>query len=437
MRLPMANTLLKIRVLQRKLYLRSKQQPKQRFYSLYDKLQREDILREAYGRCKANKGGAGVDGVTFASLEKEGALTKLINQIKQQLKQGNYRPLAVKRVEIPKGKGKTRRLGIPSIIDRVVQMACTMLMQPIFEPHLYKHSYGYRPKRNAQQAIKVIESQIKQGKCHVLDADLSGYFDTIPHDSLMEKVSRRISDRSFLTLLKGFIQAPISIETGGGKRRIEANSRGTPQGAGCSPLLANIYLNDFCLKLDAHTPCEIVSYADDFVVLHKTAFTVKQLTWIEEQLEREGLTLNSQKTQCVNMSKEGSEFDFLGVNFKRVKGFYRGKCYIKLQPSKKSQEKLKNTLRDIVKHRTSSTLEVLVSRVNRVLIGWKSYFGQIGYPRQVFFKMDWFLVGRFYRWSRSRSQRRSLYLSRDTWSKLHKAGLVFLQPVQAKAVRRG
>lgn len=430
----MANTPQKIRMLQRKLYLRSKQQPKQRFYSLYDKLQREDILREAYVRCKANKGKAGVDGVTFASLEEEGAITGLISQIQQQLKQRSYQPLAVKRVDIPKGKGQTRKLGIPSIIDRVVQMACTMLMQPIFEPHLHSHSYGYRPKRNAHQAIRVIERQLTQGYCHVLDADLSGYFDTIPHDSLMEKVSRRISDRSFLTLLKGFIKAPISIETAGGKRRIEANDRGTPQGGVCSPLLANIYLNDFCLKLHNNTPCHIVSYADDFVILHTRPFTPKQLTWIEKLLGDEGLTLNSEKTHCVNMSAEGSEFDFLGFNFKRVKGYYRGSCYIKLQPSKKSQEKLKNTLRDIVKHRTSQTLEVLIARVDRVLIGWRNYFGKIGYPRQVFFKMDWFLVARFYRWSRSRSQRRSLYLSRDTWDKLRKAGLVFLQPVKVKAL---
>ena len=430
----MANTPIQIRILQRKLYLRSKQQPEQRFYSLYDKLQRDDILWEAYQRCKANKGGAGVDGITFDSLAKDDEIYKLLSEIKQQLKQGDYRPLAVKRVEIPKENGKTRSLGIPCIADRIVQMACTMVMQPIFEPHLHIHSYGYRPKRNAQQAIKIINMNLKQGYVHVLDADLSGYFDNIPHDRLMSKVSRRISDRSFLNLLKRFIKAPVSIKTDNGKSLLEANKKGTPQGGVCSPLLANIYLNDFCLKLHHQTPCEIVSYADDFVVLHKQAFNPKQLSWISDELTKEGLTLNSEKTHCVDMSKVGSEFDFLGFNFKRVKGYYRRSCYIKIQPSKKSQKKLKNTLRELVKHRTLLTIDVLISRVNRVLSGWKNYFGKVGYPRQVFFKMDWFLVARFYRWSKSRSQRRSLYLSRDAWDKLRKAGLVFLQPVKIKIV---
>jgi group II intron reverse transcriptase/maturase len=430
----MASTPITIRRLQRKLYSRSKQEPGQRFYSLYDKLQRDDILEEAYARCKANKGGAGVDGVTFDMLERGDARQQLLADIKQRLQQGNYQPQPVMRVEIPKDNGKIRRLGVPVIADRIVQMAMTLVMQPIFEPHLHSHSYGYRPKRNAQQAIRWVDMSLKQGYRHVLDADLSGYFDSIPHAPLMQKVSRRISDNTFLGLLRRFIKAPISIPTEKGKQRLIANHIGTPQGGSCSPLLALIYLNDFCLKIHHKTPCRIVTYADDFVVLHKQPFTNKQLAWLTQQLAKEGLTLNPEKTHCVDMGQRGSEFDFLGYQLKRVKGYYRGTSYIKVQPSKKSQEKLKNTLRDIVKHRTSHTLDVLVERVNRVLRGWKNYFGQIGYPRQVFFKMDWFLVARFYRWSRSRSQRRSLYLSRDTWDKLRKAGLEYLQPVRVKTL---
>ena len=426
-------------MLQRKLYLCSKYKPEQRFYSLYDKLCREDILWEAYYNCKANKGGAGVDGMTFDILTQGNKSQQLIEEIKQQLKDKVYKAQPVKRVEIPKDNGKTRCLGIPTIRDRIVQMAMSIVMQPIFEPHLHGHSYGYRPKRSAAQAVQVIESSLKQGYQHVLDADLSGYFDNIPHKRLMEKVERKISDQSFLNLLNSFIKAPHSVATSNGRRKIVANKAGigTPQGGVVSPLLANIYLNDFCLKIHERTPCRIVTYADDFVILHKEAFNQRQLDWITIQLSKEGLTLNQNKTHCVNMSAIGNEFDFLGFNFKLVNGFYRGSLYYKIQPSKKSQKKLKDKLRDIVKHRTSQSLDILIIRVNRILRGWKNYFNKVGYPRQVFFKMDWFLVARFYRWSRNRSQRRSLYLSQNATDKLRKAGLAFLQPVKAKVMRRG
>jgi len=433
----MATTLAGVRCLQRKLYSRSKQRPEEKFYSLYDKLYRPDILHEAYARCRANKGGAGLDGQTFEQIERgEGGITGLITGLAEELKDKSYRPGPIKRVMISEGEGKERPLGIASIRDRVVQMACNIIMQPIYDPDLHGESYGYRPKRSAQQAVKKIESYLKKGYTQVLDADLSGYFDSIPREELLGKVSRKISDESLMKLLKQMLKAPIAHVGNNGKIRIIANDAGigTPQGSCLSPLLANIYLNDFCKVIEEKTPCRIITYADDFVILSKQTYTAEQLEWVEHRLKREGLTLNKDKTHCVDMSEKGQEFDFLGFNFKRVRGFYGKSTYIKIAPSKKSQKKFKDAIREIVKHRTSATLEVLVARVNRVTRGWKNYFGEVGYPRKIFFQLDWFVVARFYRWSRNRSQRKSRYLAQDAWRKLRAAGLVYLQPVATKSV---
>ena len=433
----MATTLVKVRCLQRKLYSRSKQRPEEKFYSLYDKLYRPDILHEAYARCRANKGCAGLDGQTFEQIERgQGGMAGLITNLAKDLKDKSYKPGPIKRVMISKGEGKERPLGIASIRDRVVQMACNIIMQPIYDPHLHRESYGYRPKRSAQQAVKKIESYLKTGYTQVLDADLSGYFDSIPREVLLEKVARRISDESLMKLLKQMLKAPIAHVERNGKIKVVANDIGigTPQGSCLSPLLANIYLNDFCKLIEEKTPCRIITYADDFVILSKQAYTAEQLEWVERRLQREGLTLNKDKTHCVDMSEEGQEFDFLGFNFKRVRSFYGKSTYIEIAPSKKSQKKFKEAIREIVKHRTSATLDVLVARVNRITRGWKNYFGKVGHPRKIFFKLDWFVVARFYRWSRNRSQRKSRYLAQDAWRKLRVAGLVYLQPVATKSM---
>lgn len=378
-----------------------------------------------------------MDGQTFEQIERgEGGITGLITGLAEELRDKSYRPGPIKRVMIREGKGKERPLGIASIRDRVVQMACNIIMQPIYDPDLHGESYGYRPKRNAHQAVKKIESYLKKGYTQVLDADLSGYFDSIPREELLVKVSRKISDESLMKLLKQMLKAPIAHVGNNGKTRIIANDTGigTPQGSCLSPLLANIYLNDFCKVIEEKTPCRIITYADDFVILNKQTYTGAQLEWVERRLKRDGLTLNKDKTHCVDMSEMGHEFDFLGFNFKRVRGYYGKSTYIKIAPSKKSQKKFKEAIREIVKHRTSATLEVLVARVNRVTRGWKNYFGEVGYPRKIFFQLDWFVVARFYRWSRNRSQRKSRYLAQDAWRKLRAAGLVYLQPVATKSV---
>jgi group II intron reverse transcriptase/maturase len=431
----MASTPLKLRCLQRKLYLRSKQAPEKKFYSLYDKLHREDVLATAYAQCRANRGAAGLDGITFAQIESTpGGASCLLKEIQAELRSGMYQPEPVRRVNIPKGKGKTRPLGISTIKDRVVQMACVLVMQPIYEPHFHEDTYGYRPKRCAQGAATAIGKYLQQGYEQVLDADLSGYFDSIPHNELLAKVARRISDSSLLRLLKKIIKAPIAEPTTKGRYRLLPAKVGTPQGAAISPLLALIYLDDFSKMISGKTPCKIVTYADDFVILYKQKYTQAQLRWIEKTLAREGLTLNTEKTHCVDTRKMGSQFNFLGFSFKRVKSHYGKGSYIKIQPSEKSQKKYKEELRNIVKHRTSQTMDVLIARVNRINRGWKNYFSKVGYPREVYFKLDWFVVGRFYRWSQSRSQRGSKYLTQDAWGKLKLAGYQPLQPTKAASM---
>lgn len=430
----MASTPTKIRDLQRKLYRVSKQNEDYRFYSLYDKVYRMDILREAYKRCKANRGAPGVDGATFQDIERSG-LEAFLADIADTLHTRNYAPMPIRRVMIPKPDGRQRPLGIASIRDRVVQAACKIVMEPIFEPYLYESSFGYRPRKRAQDAIRVIEKGIKAGYVHVYDADLSGYFDSIPHDRMMEKLARRISDKQLLALIRKMLKAPVQTTAPNGKRHYTASTIGVPQGNVLSPLMANVYLNDFCLTIANNTPCRIISYADDFVILHKQPYTREQLDWFETRLQREGLTINRKKTRVVDMRDIGADFDFLGFNLKKVRGFYWNTTYVKIQPSKKSQKKFKDAIRHIVKHRTSRTIDELIAKVNPIIRGWHNYFGEIGYPRKVFFKMDWFTVGRFYRWSKRLSQRRCKRLTQDAQRILRLRGLIYLQPVRISPVK--
>ena len=318
----MASTPTKIRNLQRKLYRVSKQKEDYRFYSLYDKVYRKDILQEAYKRVKANKGAPGVDGVTFRDIERKGVEAFLAN-IAELLRTRKYTPMPIRRVMIPKPDGRQRPLGISPIRDRVVQAACKIVIEPIFEPHLHGSSYGYRPRKRAQDAIREIELGIKAGYVHIYDADLTGYFDSIPHHPLLEKLARRISDKQLLALIRKMLKAPVQTTGSSGKKHYTASTIGVPQGNVLSPLMANVYLNDFCLTIADRTPCKIITYADDFVILHRERYTRKQLDWFETRLQREGLTINREKTRVVDMSELGAGFDFLGFNLKKVKGFYR------------------------------------------------------------------------------------------------------------------
>ena len=413
----------KVRSLQRKLYMLSKQKEAYRFYSLYDKICREDVLEEAYRQCRSNQGSPGVDGETFADIEKRG-VQPWLRQISDELHTRSYRPLPVKRVYIQKPDGGERPLGFPAIRDRVVRGALKIVIEPIFEAHLNENSYGYRPQKRAADAVRHIERLVKQGYVHIYDADLKGYFNTIPHKRLMDKIARRISDSSTLALIRKILRAPVAEMKASGQTTITKTDQGTPQGGVASALFANIYLNDFSDLINTRTPCRMISYADDFVILNRRPFTDEQIQWIRDKLTSEGLTVNEVKTHVVDMSRPWAEFDFLGFNFKIVPCFRRrGHWCLEVKPSRKSQMKFKNTIRGIVKHRTSRNLEELIAAVNPVIRGWRNYFSQCGYPKRVFFKMDWFVVARFYRWSRRLSQRRSKCLAPDALKILAKNGL--------------
>src|SRR5215475_1612886 len=343
----------KIRTLQRKLYRKAKAEPTFRFYLLYDKIHREDILRHAYELARANAGAAGVDGMTFARIETLG-LEAWLAGLRKDLVSKTYRPDPVRRVSIPKADGVGERLlGIPTIRDRVVQTADKLVLEPIFEADFEDTAYGYRPRRGAVDAVKDVHRQLCRGHTDVVDADLSKYFDNIPHRDLMQCVARRIVDRHVLALIKMWLKAPVEERDGDGKRRIvggKGNTRGTPQGGVASPLLANIYMNRF-LKHWRLSGCEeafrahVVAYADDFVILSRGG-AAEALAWTKAVMMRLGLTLNEAKTSLKNARQE--RFDFLGYAFGPHHHKANGKWYLGASPSKKSMQRLKTRVRDLL-----------------------------------------------------------------------------------------
>src|SRR6202042_1859692 len=308
-----------IRTFQRKLYRKAKAEPAFRFYLLYDKIYRADILRHAYALARANAGAPGTDGMTFAAVEASG-LERWLAGLREELVSKTYRPDPVRRVSIPKPDGGERPLGIPTIRDRVVQTAAKLVLEPIFEADFEDSAYGYRPVRGAVDAVKEVHRLIGRGYTDVVDADLSKYFDTIPHSELMKSVARRIADGQVLRLIKLWLKAPIEERDGDGKRRMsggKSNARGTPQGGVASPLLANIYMNRFLKHwrltgrgeaFSAH----VVSYADDFVILSRGR-AAEALAWTKAVMTKLGLTINEAKTSLRNARQE--RFDFLGCSF--------------------------------------------------------------------------------------------------------------------------
>ncbi|MGE5605700.1 MAG: group II intron reverse transcriptase/maturase [Bacteroidota bacterium] len=371
-RLPKSNKE-RIRDFQRKLYLKAKQEKEFRFYVLYDKIREPRFLKEAYKRVKANGGSPGVDGMTFEAIERDGIETFLAN-IHEELEKKTYCPSPVLRVYIEKANGKLRPLGIPTIKDRVVQMSCKMVIEPIFEADFEDSSYGFRPKRSAHDAITAIKKNIREGKTEILDADLSSYFDMIPHDKLMIVIGKRISDRNVLHLIKMWLKAPI-VEDGklkGGKK----NDRGTPQGGVISPLLANIYLNlvdKIVNKVESifgHYGIRMVRYADDFVLMGK--LVPKQvIQYLKKILERMELTLNEEKTKIVNVWEE--TFDFLGFTIGYRKGF-KGKRYLSITPGKKAEKRFRRNIDKYLKESLYFNDAKLTKGLNEKIRGWTGYF---------------------------------------------------------------
>jgi group II intron reverse transcriptase/maturase len=415
----------KVRDFQRKIYQKAKQEKKFRFYRLYDKICSLYFLHEAYQRVKAKGGSPGIDKVTFESIQKSG-LEIFLTELKRELEEKKYRPGFVKRVYIPKANGSQRPLGIPNIRDRVIQMSCKLVIEPIFEADFDESSYGFRPKRNASQAVAQIKGNLSEGKTAVLDADLSNYFDTIPHSKLLSVVSIRISDNDVIHLIKKWLKSPV-IEDGkinGGKK----NKRGTPQGGVISPLLANIYLNlvDRLVRNKIEfRGIDIVRYADDFVLMGKE-IGKESLDYLRSILDRMGLSLNSDKTELIDFNERC--FDFLGFTFHRRRSNYdKRETYISVHPSKKSFQKLVQTIRtNLVEYRTRNDVDT-VQMLNYKLRGWLNYFTipKVSYTGITRRRLSIYLKDRLYRHQKRKSQRFNYYFCRSTYRRwIEKVGLI-------------
>jgi RNA-directed DNA polymerase len=370
----------KIRTLQRKLYVKAKGEPDFRFYLLYDKVWRADILEHAYRLCRENGGAAGVDRETFESIEsRDDGLEGWLSALATELREEKYRPQAVRRVMIPKPDGGERPLGIPTIRDRVVQEAARLVVEPIFEADFEPNAYGYRPKRGALDAVREVRTAVCRGESHVVDADLTSYFDTIPHPELMKSVARRISDRKMLRLIKMWLKAPVEVTDAEGRKTLtggKGSKAGTPQGGVLSPLLANIYIHRLLKawkKFDLETKlrARIINYADDLVILcrDRAEDALAWLKWITGKL---GLGLNEAKTRVCDAERE--TFDFLGYTFGPMVFRRTGKTYVGAAPSKKRVKRFKRSLRAELHAGNHAPLEEVVAAVNRKLLGWSRYF---------------------------------------------------------------